>query len=436
MKTTRRAVTAGLATLVAAHAANGPARAQGPQTVRMWTFLNPTGNAPREKALAQIIAAFEAANPGTKIVVEPQVFDQMTPKFLAAAQQGVAPDVIWAITDLLGDAINSGALADLRDLFIKNWTPAQVADHAGSYWDMCSVGSKHHCLFQSRNYIGMFYRKDLFAEAGIAPERLTSWPAFIAAAQKLTQKDAAGNVTRWGFGQAWSENQADPQLTVTYLLAKQGGLFDDQGRARFATPAGIEGMTLQTDMVTKHGITPRQSAGWTVDDLNEQFTAGRVAISTGASVRVSTLQARMGADKVGFMLVPGMDGKAHSPAVMAGWAVGVWSGSKVRETAGRFVEFMSGAAADKLWVTVGGQTPALASTPKSLGDFMANPANAYLEVASRGSATAGWLAPIAFGVGGYRQVLNKAAQEVVTNGVTPQAALERAERDFNRRNNR
>jgi multiple sugar transport system substrate-binding protein len=411
------------------------ARAQA-KTIRMWTFLNPTGSAPREKALAEIIARFERANPGTKVAVETQVWDQMTPKFLAAAQQGNAPDIVWVITDLLGDAIKSGALADLRPLFINRWPAERVADNAGAYWDLCDVQGRQHCLFTSRNYIGLFYRKDLFAAAGIDPAGLVTWPAFIEAARKLTERDAAGTVTRYGFGQAWSENQADPQLVVTYLLAKQGSLFDEAGRARFATPAGIEGLTLQTDMVTRHQITPRQVVSWTVDDLIEQFSAGRVAMSTGASVRFSGVQARMGADRIGFMLFPGMDGKPHSPAVMAGWAVAVWSRSRELDLAGRFVEFMSGPDADQLWVMLGGQTPALASTPRALPQFFADPANEYLAIAGKGSATAGWLAPITFGVGGYRQALNKAAQEVVTNGMTPQAALERAERDFNRRNNR
>jgi len=432
ISTGRRALLGGLA---AAPLAGRIASAQA-QTIRMWTFLNPAGNAPREKALAQIIAAFEAANPGAKVVVEPQVWDQMTPKFLAAAQQGNAPDIIWVVTDLLGDAINSGSLADLGPLFIDKWSPQRVADNAGAYWDLCRVNNKQYCLFQSRNYIGMFYRKDLFQEAGIDAASLTTWPLFIEAAKKLMARDASGAVTRYGFGQGWSENQADPQLVVTYLLAKQGGLFDERGRARFATPAGIEGLTLQTDMVTKYEITPRQVVSWTVDDQIEQFSAGRIATGTGASVRFSTVQARMGADKIGFMLYPGVDGKPHSPAVMAGWAVGAWSKGRNLQLAGRFIEFMSGAEADKIWVTTGGQTPGLLSTPAALPEFFANPANDYLKVAGQGSATAGWLSPIAFGVGGYRQVLNKAAQEVVVNGITPQAALERAERDFNRRNNR
>ncbi len=424
-----------LAGLALASLTAGVAGAQA-QTIRMWTFLNPTGNAPREKALAEIITAFEAANPGAKVVVETQVWDQMTPKFMAAAQQGTAPDIVWVITDLLGEAIKSGALADLKPVFVDKWSPEQLKDNAGPYWDLCNVAGKQYCLFTSRNYIGLFYRRDLFKDAGIDAASLTTWPAFTEAAKKLTVKDSSGAVTRYGFGQGWSESQPDPQIVTSYLLAKQGTLFDEKGRARFATPAGIEGLTIQTELVTKHEATSKQATTWTSDDVYEQFSAGRAAMITGASVRFSTLQARLGADKIGFMLVPGIDGKPHSPAVMAGWAVGAWSKGKNLELAGKFMDFMNGPQADKLWVEKGGQTPALASTPKALASFFADPANEYLAIAGKGSASAGWLAPIDFGVGGYRQALNKAAQEVVTNGATPQAALERAERDFNRRNGR
>lgn len=44
----------------------------------------------------------------------------MSPKFLAAHNAGNAPDIIWVVTDFLGDAIGSGSLASLNDLFIKD----------------------------------------------------------------------------------------------------------------------------------------------------------------------------------------------------------------------------------------------------------------------------------------------------------------------------
>ncbi|MBX3381844.1 MAG: sugar ABC transporter substrate-binding protein [Phycisphaeraceae bacterium] len=424
-----------LAGAVAGLAGLPPAHAQD-TTVRMWTFLNPSGTSPREVALAQIIANYEKANPGTKIVVETQAWDQMTPKFLAASRGGNAPDVIWVITDLLGDAIKSGAMADLRKLFIDGWTKEQVADHAGAYWDQCAINGKQYCLFTSRNYISVIYRTDLLKEAGIDPATLTTWDKFTEAAKKLTIKDAAGTVTRWGFGQGFSEAQADPQMMIPATLAEQGTLFEENGKARFATPAGVAALALQTDMITKHGVTPKQAATWTPDDLIEQFSAGRLAMYTGASVRVSSVQAKIGADKVGQMLWPGNGKKPHSPAVMAGWAVGVWSGSKNQELAGRFLEYMTGPEGDSIWVTVGGQAPTLGTTIKSLGSYFDKPGNSYMTVTTEGARNFGWLAPIDFGVGGYRQALNKAAQNVVVNGADPKTALEEAEKEFNRRNNR
>lgn len=406
------------------------------QTIKMWTFLNPSGNAPREKALAKIIANFESANPGAKVQVETQIWDQMSTKFLAASRSSNAPDVIWMNIDNLGDAIRSGSMADLKELFINKWSSAEVADRAGAYWDLCSINGKQYCLFTSRNYISIVYRPDLLAEAGIDPASLTTWDKLLDAAKKLTVKDAAGNVVRYGYGQGFSEAQSDPQIFVPYVLGKQGDLFEKDGKARFSTPAGVEALTLQTDMVTKHGVTPAQATTWNIDDMNEQFAAGRLAMYTGASVRVPSVQAKIGADKVGQMLWPGDGNKPHSPAAVTGWAVGVWSGSKQRALAGKFTEYMLGPDGDAIWITMGEQPPSLLSSLKSMADVFGKPSNKYMVVTTEGSSSYGWLAPISFGVGGYRQVLNKAAQNVIVNGISPKAALEEAEKEFNRRNNR
>lgn len=405
-------------------------------TIKMWTFLNPTGTAPREVALAKIIANYEAANPGTKILVEPQVWDQMTPKFLAAHANGSAPDVIWVVTDFLGDAIKSGSLADLNELFIKDWSPERLADNAGAYWDLSEVDGKQHAIFVSRNYISLMYRKDLLAEAGIDPNSFATWDAFREAAKKLTVKDAAGNVTRYGFATAFSEQQADPSPIIPQLLAAGESPFNADGTANFASPTGVAAMTFLTDLVTKDKVSPQEAVSWTVDDLFEQFAADRVAMVQGPAVRVSTLQAKLGKDKVGLALWPGDGTAAHSPAVMAGWAVGVWSGSPAKEAAGKFVEYMLGPDGDAVWVQDGGQVPGLLSTLATLKDFIAQPGNEFLSVAVEGAAKYGWLTPIDFSVGGYRQVINKAAQRILVEGVPVEQALKDAADDFNRQNNR
>lgn len=405
-------------------------------TIRMWTFLNPTGNAPRERVLADIIQRFEQANSGIRVVVEQQVFDQMTPRFLAAHRTGNAPDIVWVQTDLLGDAIRSGALADLNPLIIRNWPAERVAAYTDVYWRQCTVEGRLHCLFTSRNIITIIYRRDFLREAGIDPATLTTWPRFLEATQRLTTRDASGAVARYGFGQAFSENQPDPNLIVPHLLAAHGNLFDDEGRARFATPAGVAGLRLIADMVTRHGVTPRQAITWTVEDAYEQFAAGRLAMMIGASVRVSTMQARVGRENVGMMLFPGDGARPHSPGMTAGWAVSIWSRGRNLEQAARFVDHMMGPDSDRLWVESAGQLPASSAMLRERPDYFAQAQNEFLAVSARGMADYGWIAPIAYPVGGFRPILNKAVQRVLVDGIEPLAALEEAEREFNRRNAR
>jgi multiple sugar transport system substrate-binding protein len=412
-----------------------PAAAQA-STIRMWTFLNPAGRSPRDLALAEIIQKFEAANPGTRVVVETQPFDKMTPKFLAAHSAGNAPDVIWVLPDFLGDAVRSGSLADLVALFISKWSPQQIADNAGAHWNLTAIEGRQYALFTSRNYISVIYRPDMFSEAGIDPAGLTTWNTWLEAAKRLTVRDSSGRVTRWGFAQGFSEQQSEATLVVPWMLGRGVKPFHSDGRAHFSNPAGVEGMTFQTDLVTKHLVQAPQSSTWTLDDVYEQFSAGRVAMILGASARLSGLQAAVGREKVGLMLWPGHGDRLHSPAVGAGWAVGVWSGSRIKEQAGRFVEYMMSPEADRIWVTVGGQAASLASTLPGLGDFAAQPGNDFLRTAAEGFANYGWLTPIDFSVGGYRQILNKAAQRVLVEQMDPAASLRRAEAEFNRQHNR
>lgn len=404
------------------------------QTVRMWTFLNPAGTAPREVALAQIIEDFEAANPDIKIEVEPQVWDQMTPKFLAAHSARNAPDVIWISTDLLGDVISAGAVADLNGLFINDWDEEFVEDITDSYFELCEVDGEQYCLFTSRNYIGLLYRADFFEEAGLDADSIATWDDLREAAEGLTIVNESGDVERWGFGQQFSPDFADPQMYVPLVLEDQADIFNEDGTPAWSTEVGTKAMAEMTSYVSESGPTPPASINYSAEDLYEQYAAGRMAIITGASVRVSTLQQQIGADKVGYMLWPNRDGSGNAPSPALGWGVGVWSGSSVLEEAGAFLEYMTGPEADRLWVEVGGQIPMRQSTISSMEEFFADPVNQYVVDAANGITNNSWVAPIAFPIGGYREDLNQAAQDVILKGASPEDALKEAEENFIRRN--
>src|SRR6478609_1839287 len=139
-------------------------------TLRVWGQLNPNSTAdPRERVLKKLIGEFEAANPGVKIEVEPQVWQQLSDKFFAAHQTNTAPDVVWVYSPRVVEAVNMGALANLDELFVKNWSQADKDDVDGSFWRLGAKPNAHYQITHSASSAGTFYRVDLFKEAGIDP---------------------------------------------------------------------------------------------------------------------------------------------------------------------------------------------------------------------------------------------------------------------------
>ena len=109
---------------------------------------------------------------------------------------------------------------------------------------------------------------------------------------------------------------ANNSVVFSVLLDKQKTLFDDKNRAVWATPAGVEGMTMQADMIRKYKITPESAVSEKNDDLYDQFHAGRIAIVRGASARIPRAMQALGAEKLQERQVKGLsDFAALLPSV-------------------------------------------------------------------------------------------------------------------------
>lgn len=404
--------------------------------IRMWSFINPDGSDPRGRVLAKIISGYEARNPGTKIIVETQVWDQISTKFIAAHGAGTAPDIAWVHNEQLATAVKLGAVADLNELFVNGWPQSERDDIDDEFWRYGATATRRYMIAHSRNYFGIVYRPSMLREAGLTPEDLGTWPRFIEAAKKLTIRDAGGNVTRWGFGQAFSTDKSTPQMVINVMLARQGHIFHLDGRAKWATDAGVAAMDMQLDMVRVHKVTPDTAVSISNEELQEQFTAGRYAVISSSVVRMPVMQKAIGAEDLAFAPWPGDKPGTYSPGSITGWCTCIWSKSKVKKEAARFVEYMGSREADVLWARESGTIPIRKSTVSTLKDFFDRPANNYLAVAAAANEKYGWLAPFDFTIGGYREDLNKAAQNILVRGMDTREALTAAERDFNRRHRR
>lgn len=409
------------------------------QEIVMWTFLDPvSGTTGRETALAKMIEQFEAET-GAKVTVEPIEHSTLQAKFLAAHNVGNAPDIVWITVGQLGGCIQAGALEPLDALFMNDWTAEQWAD-ADSIPVKSGVTEDgvHYQLPFSVNSICLIYRADLLEEAGYTfegTETFENWAEFCKAAETLTvEKDELTGAKRYGYGGVYPASGGDPNIGINMLLGVNGSLIHEDGTANFANEAGVNAIAMIKDLYDR-GLLSSTCVTDTIENLYEDFKAGKYAMITGPSTRLANIIEGASFDPSTIRMMPyPCDNGDLSPAMLGGWCAGVWSGSENKTAAGKFLEFMF--LNDYLWVTEGGQPPVLASTVDRLESegFFDDPTNNYVRNIMTCVTQATTPLPTDHLITGYAGDLNYAAQEVLVNGADPMDALKEAEELFNERN--
>lgn len=400
-------------------------------TIRMWTFLDPAKTSGREIALKNIIAEFEKNNPGIRVRVEPQIFSELMSKFLAANGAGTAPDIVWVNTENMGALANSGAGADLEQLFIKSWPKDQVDDffvRAG--WDAGLKDGKRYAVPLFHASTSLFYRKDLFAAAGIKAEDIRTWDDLAEAAKKLTvDKDKDGRIDIWGFGTPLSTERTGGTTAFTTLFASAGSMWVNC-KAQYNTDLGRRALMWHVDLIEKHKAMPREAISNTADDVIDQFLAGRYAIAVMPFARFDSVRkdATWDGNQLAILPWPNWTRDRLGPQQVQGWYGAVWARSPRIKEAGRFLEHMVSPYSVKEWSTTGGQVP----TRYTIWQEPEFRQPKYHYMATAVQAWKDWSFQINTECNSARfdADLNLAAQRVLVSKTTPEAAMIEAEKTF------
>lgn len=398
--------------------------------VTMWTFLDPAKKSPREVALKQLIDRFEAANPGIRIKVEPQVFSELSVKFILGHNTGNAPDTVFLNSESFGAVMGSGAAADLQALFIKNWPKGEDEDfYIRAGWDAALVNGKRYAvpLFHATDSI--FIRKDLLAAAGLTLADLKTWDSFTAAAQKLTRNNV------WGFGTPLStEKTGGTTALLTMILGGQPDAWDrDKCEARYNTPTGRKTVQLHADWISKFRVMPKDTLVNNADDLMDQFAAGRYAMVLGPYARYTKAQQDANWDKNQLAIIPFPNWTADrsGPQRVAGWWVAAWSKSPRLKEAGKWIELLVSREGVKVWSVVGGQIPTRTSEFKD--PEYRKPEYDYMRTAVDAWREWSWILPVNCNTSRFDADLNLAVARVAAGDKTPEQALIEAEKKFEER---
>lgn len=230
---------------------------------------------PITKTIDAYAADFNQAHPQYKIVpIYAGTYQETIVKALTAHKSGNAPATSVLLSTDMFTLIDEDAIVPIDDFMQTEADKAWLKGFYPAFMANSQTGGKTWGIPFQRSTVVMYYNKEAFKEAGLDPNKAPqTWAELKEAAQKLTKKDANGNVTQYGI-QIPSTGFAYWMLqTFTtpndVLLANEAGT-----QVTFDHPKVIEALETWVNLA-KEGVHPKGVVEWgtTPKDFMEKKAA-------------------------------------------------------------------------------------------------------------------------------------------------------------------
>ncbi len=214
----------------------------------------------------------EEANPNIDINVDWLPWDAFETKIKTGFAADNPPDVFWLWINNMPFFSTRGKLLDLTPYIERD--NFSLDNFYKTTMDAYRYNDGVYAIPRETSTVVLYYNKDLFDEAGVPyPDENWTFQTYQEAAQKLTKKDAAGNITQFG-----SSTLGDP-FKLWGLIWSNGGDVMDETKLKCAmnTPETIEAIQWVADLSNVHHVAPTagESAGMSEEQL---FLSGKVAM--------------------------------------------------------------------------------------------------------------------------------------------------------------
>jgi len=242
------------------------------------TFYYPIAvGGPLTKVIDGYAAEFEKSYPGVKIhPIYAGNYDDARIKALAALKAGQPAQLSVLFSIDIYELLEQDVIMAWDDIanspddkaWLKGFYPALMMN--GTY-----KGKVYGIPFQ-RSTIVLYWNKDAFKEAGLDPNKPpANWAEMASMAQKLTRRDAGGNVTRWGVevpstGYAYWMFQAFARQNGQDLMNKDGN------RTNYDNKDVVAALQYWRDLGAKYKVMPEGTVEW--GTLRQAFTEGKTAM--------------------------------------------------------------------------------------------------------------------------------------------------------------
>ncbi len=229
--------------------------------------------------LENVTATFEEEYPGTVIVSENIPNADFMTQFTTAAVGGSLPNTTMATADRIPDMLALGGLVDLTERY-NAWEGSAGLDP--SVMASATIDGQIYGLPAFLFVDWLYYRKDWFDEAGIAPP--TTWDELREAAIALTDSEN----DRYGFGLRGGDGG---QGQIQGVMRAYGGLsVDENGVPVIDREKAIEAITFYAGLFTTDKVVPPSAPNDSYSQIMQAFRTGQTAMvlhHTGSLAEIS-----------------------------------------------------------------------------------------------------------------------------------------------------
>ena len=304
----------------------------------------------RVTAMEQLIENFQAANPDITVTMTHFPYADYRTKVAAAIPAGEGPDVVQLFYGWLNDYVEAELIQPLpADTF-----PAATID--AEFFPMVQAmkeGDQYWALPTAVRSLALFYNERLMEEAGVEPP--TTLDEMMAAAEAMTKRDGAGNITQVGI--TASMTAQDHHWWREGLVRQMGGdpYLDDYQTVNYNTDAGVEALEFYTNMFM--GENPVTATTF-MDEPQAAFKAGLAGMHIDGSFRIGSLAEIRGL-KWGVTELPAnADGMRSNYSSYWVNAITTKAEGEKYDAAVKFMEYVTSDEAMQIWLDVVGELPA------------------------------------------------------------------------------
>lgn len=333
--------------------------------IEYWQYVFDT----RVKAMDQLIANFEKANPDITVKHVTFPYADYQTRVVASKVAGQGPDVVQLFYGWLDNFVAGGLIQPLdpkvfpHEEIEKDFFPIVTA---------MKRGDDYYGLPTAVRSLALFYNKQIFKEAGLDPDKPPQTLDELVEAAKATVKhDSNGNITSEGITVEMAGQ--DHQWWREVLIRQFGGqpYSDDGKQVAYNNEAGLKALKFHSGLQTDLKVG---QAGF-MDEGQAAFRAGLAAMTIDGTFRLGAFASNP--FEWGVTELPAnADGLRSNYASYFANAIGATAEGEELEAAQKFLAYISSPEAMELWLKVVGELPArkaVALTDENLSDPIYGP---------------------------------------------------------------